>query len=58
MTLPKIRLCKEKAGVISEDVCYCCWLDHGMCWLYTGNSYFDVLWQLVTEWKHDRHLVG
>lgn len=46
---------KEKPGVISENSC---WVITYQCWLHTGVSLIDVLWNVITEYKNDRHLVG
>ena len=46
---------RERAGVISKQPCWVCWYG---CWLHTADSLLALLWSVVTEWKHDRHLVG
>ena len=46
---------REKPGVISESECWVC--VYG-CWLHTGDSLISVLWNVVTEFKNDRHLFG
>lgn len=56
----RIAIRKEKPGVISEGPCWCIWVweKRGLTWLYTGETLLQTLWWLVTDWKHDRHLVG
>ena len=46
---------KEKAGVISPDECWV--IFHG-CWMYTGDTLRQALWQMISEYRSDRHLVG
>ena len=50
-----MKIYKEKAGVISEKPIWMCW---HRCWLYTADSFLSLIIILITEWKHDRHLVG
>jgi len=47
---------REKAGVISEGPIWVFTDTKG--WLYLHESFFGLLWQVLTEWRHDRHLVG
>jgi hypothetical protein len=58
MRLPRIWIHRQKAGVISDCDVWCCWLGHGMTWLYVDDSLLRLIWTVITEWKHDRHLVG
>ncbi len=50
-----MKLFKEKAGVISYESTWCI-IDS--CYLYTHPSFIGVIYQYVTEYKHDKHLVG
>ena len=50
-----IYILKEKAGVISPTPC---WIATYDCYLHTNNTLMGLLWSLLTEYKHDRHLVG
>jgi hypothetical protein len=50
-----MRIFKEKAGVISEGRCWIC-VSNG--YLYIEDTLLKLLWVLITEWKHDKHLVG
>ena len=50
----KIKIFKEKAGVISRNPC---WVAiEGGCYLYVADSFFGLLWLMLTEWRHDRHI--
>lgn len=46
---------KEKAGVISEGKGWCCCYE---CYLHTHPTFFGLLWEVFTEYRNDRHLVG
>lgn len=46
---------KEKPGVISPGACWVCFYG---CWMHTGETLASLLWNVVTEFKADRHLVG
>lgn len=48
-------LFKEKAGVISPESCWCI-IQGG--YLYVHDTLPQVLWQFVTEHKHDKYMVG
>lgn len=50
-----MRIFKEKAGMISENEIWIC-IDS--CWLYTGDTLFELLWCILKEWRSDKHLVG
>lgn len=50
-----MKIYREKAGVISEGPAWVC-ID--LCWMYTADTLWFLLWTLVTEWRHDRHLCG
>ena len=46
---------KEKAGVISKDSC---WIYFAGCYMYTADTFIDLLIVIATEWEDDKHLVG
>lgn len=46
---------KQKAGVISKGPCWCAYFGG---YLYIEDTLLKLLWVMLTEWKHDRHLVG
>jgi hypothetical protein len=50
-------LFKEKAGVISLSDIYV-FYDFNGAWLYTHESLWGLLKQIIFEWRHDRHIVG
>ncbi len=35
-----------------------CWVWFCGCYMYSGRTLCSLAWQVVTEWEHDRHLVG
>ena len=51
-----MKIFKEKAGVISQDVCWVCIPDDG--YLYIADTFTELLIQIATEWRDDKHLVG
>lgn len=51
----KIHIFKQKAGVISENDC---WVAMYAGHMHIEDTLLKLLWSLLTEWKHDRHLVG
>lgn len=51
----QFRIFQEKAGVISDNPCWCC-ISEG--YLYIGDTLEDLAHILNSEWKHDKHLVG
>lgn len=58
MKLPRLKIYKERPGVISYGPLWVGWLAHGMVWMYTADTLPQLLWYIATEWKQDRHLVG
>lgn len=57
MRIGKFKLYKEKAGIISEKYIWV-FIDFQKSYLYTGQTLFKLLHSVVTEWRHDIHLVG
>lgn len=56
MTLFKyMRFFKEKPGVISPNSCWVCFYD---CYMHADESLIKLLYSIITEFKHDKHLVG
>lgn len=46
----------EPAGVVSECAC---WLITHRCWMYgPSRTLRQCVWEMLTQWQHDRHLVG
>lgn len=35
-----------------------CWVLVDVPWLYCHDTFVGLLWQILTEWRQDRHLVG
>ena len=52
----RFKLYREKAGVISERKIWVLIDSHG--YLYCQESIFRLIKEIITEWKHDRHLAG
>lgn len=50
-----LTIVKEKAGVISPNEC---WVAFCQCWMYTANTFDELMVVLNSEWQMDRHLVG
>ena len=50
-----IVIFKEKASIIGPDEVWVCF--HG-CWMYTGDTFFGLIWNMLREWKSDKNLVG
>lgn len=58
---PKIKLgpliiLREKPEVISPGPCWV--IIESCCYYYCHDTFFGVLWQCITEWRNDKHLVG
>jgi len=34
------------------------WVIFYECWMYADGSLIKTIWQAITNWKDDRHLVG
>ena len=50
-----IRLSREKPGALSPGTC---WVLVHSCYMYTRPTLIGTLWQALTQWCDDRHLVG
>lgn len=55
MRIGSLVIFKEKAGVISEGPLWICF--HS-CWMYTGESFLKLLYNIVKFWKSDRNIIG
>lgn len=51
----KMRIWYSSPGEISANGC---WVGTHSCYLYTHDKLLGLLWQIITEWKNDRHVVG
>lgn len=51
-----MRIFKEKPGIVSHGTCWIAVTDDG--YLYIEDTLLKLLWCLLTQWKHDRHMVG
>lgn len=49
------RVWRSKPKEISPDPTWCC---YSAGYLYIHDWLIGLVWQVLTEWKHDRHLVG
>lgn len=52
---PKFRIFKSKRGEIGPESYWCCIYD---CYFHTNNSLLHLIYEIITEWKNDKHLVG
>jgi len=50
-----MRIFREKPGVIGPRAC---WVAIDRPWLYMADTLPGLLWQILTQWRHDRHMVG
>jgi hypothetical protein len=50
-----MKLIKEKAGVISP---HAVWVFFDSYYMYVAPTLWGLLKQVVTEWRHDKHIVG
>lgn len=50
-----MKIFREKAGVISEGPVWVCKYS---CYLHASRSLLALIWNVLTEYKHDRHIVG
>jgi hypothetical protein len=53
-----ITLFRERPGVISPEACWVCSYGGIPGWLHTNRSLLPLLWEVATEFRGDRHLVG
>lgn len=51
----KFAILRENPGVISQAHCWVCTYDW---YLHAEDSLIGLLWNILTEYKHDRHLAG
>lgn len=50
------RIWKEKPGVICPGSCWCA--SYFGCYLHVRESFLGLLWELITQFRHERHIVG
>lgn len=55
MRIGSFVIYKEKAGVISKDPIWVCFQS---CWMYEGASLLGLLWNIVSQRRQDRNLIG
>lgn len=53
------RLCgftvlKAPSGVISHTPCWVCFYG---CWGHFCGGFWELVWNVLTEYKHDEHLI-
>lgn len=53
--LRNMKFWKEKPGVISESSIWVCSYS---CYLHIHESLIRLILEVITQYKHDRHLVG
>lgn len=50
-----IKIYKEPAGVISSVPI---WIAMYSCYMHCNESFWSLIWELITEFKNEKHLVG
>jgi hypothetical protein len=50
-----ITLFQEEPGIISENACYVIFADG---YMYSGDTVEECIWEMLLEWKNDKHIVG
>ena len=50
-----VKIFRARAGMISAGPC---WVIFVGCYMYIGDTLLGALWQCVTEYQDDKHLVG
>ena len=50
-----MKLIHDPGGMISEGPI---WILFEDCYMYTDSSLVRLVWIVLTQWRHDRHLVG
>jgi len=54
--LRSVRIWKEKPGVISSGSSWC--LVYDGCYLHVCDSLPQLLWEVLTQFKNEKHMVG
>ena len=52
------RICKVESEVISAGSSWCCSYDGVPGFLHIADNLPSLIWQVITEFRNDRHLVG
>jgi len=52
------RIWKVSPGVVSPGTSWCCSYDGVPGYLHIHDTLHQLLWEVITEFRHDRHLVG
>lgn len=50
-----MKIYKEKAGVISDTAVWICFHD---CYMYSGDTFWQLLKDMCQWWNHDCRLIG
>ena len=53
-----VLLFRERVGVISPGPCWVCTYGGVPGWLHANEGLLPLLWEVITEWQADRHVVG
>jgi hypothetical protein len=51
-----MKLYREKAGVISAEPCWVFLDKKG--YMYLDYKLHKLLWEVLTEWRDDKHIIG
>ena len=50
-----MKIFKEKPGVISDDACWVCFSG---CYMYTGDTLFQLFVDMLKFWNSDSRMIG
>jgi hypothetical protein len=53
--IKQIQLDALKAGVISPEPCWICFHSY---YMYSHDTLLGLLWQMMTEWNKESHIIG
>lgn len=56
--MKSFRIWREKPGVVSPGPAWCCMYDGIPGYLHIQDSLPSLLWEILTEFRNDKHLVG
>jgi len=50
-----IKIFKESPGIISKDSC---WIIYKGNFMYIHTYLLGAIWQMITNWNNEKHLIG
>jgi hypothetical protein len=54
MRIGGLLITRDRESAVSSNG----WLGMYGCWLHIDDTLLGLIWQMITEFKHDRHMVG